>query len=118
MSKHNETGIKGENIAKNFLETKGYEIVHCNWRFGKKEIDIIAMHKNTVVFIEVKTRSSFDFGFPEEAVSVQKQNYMKAAAETYLDEHPEIKNLQFDIISILLNREEVKEIRHFEDAFY
>jgi putative endonuclease len=118
MSKHNETGIKGEHIARNFLQKKGYKIVHSNWRFGKKEVDIIAMDNDMLVFIEVKTRSSFDFGFPEEAVSIQKQAFLKIAAEAYLDENLHIKTLRFDIISILLYKEEIKEIRHFEDAFY
>ena len=118
MSKHNETGLKGEQIAKNFLQKKGYNILHCNWRFGRKEVDIIANNEKTLVFVEVKTRSNFDFGFPEEAVSVQKQAFLKTAAEAYLDENPHITDIRFDIISILLNGAAIKEIRHFEDAFY
>lgn len=118
MFKHKETGIKGEQIAVNFLLKKGYSIVVCNWRYGKKEVDIIAQKDDMLVFVEVKTRRNFDFGFPEEAVNAKKQAFLKAAATAYIDSHPEHINIRFDIISILLNAKAIQEIVHFEDAFY
>lgn len=118
MAKHNETGIKGEQIAENFLLNNGYNVLHRNWCHGKKEVDIIAERAGTLIFIEVKTRTSSSFGFPEEAVGISKAGYLKAAAEAFLDEHPIYTKIQFDIISILLSRDKVQEIRHFEDAFY
>lgn len=118
MAKHKETGIKGEHIAENFLLKKGYDILHCNWRSGKKEIDIIAEKEGLIVIAEVKTRTSYEFGYPEEAVSLSKQQHLKQAAEAFFDENKQYNDVRFDIISILLQNGEVKEIIHFEDAFY
>jgi putative endonuclease len=118
MSKHNETGIKGEQLAENFLLAKGYSLLHRNWRFGKKEIDLIVLMNDMVVFVEVKTRSRIDYGFPEEAVDHRKQSFMKTAAEAFLEQNPQFKNIRFDVVSIFLEHENPKEIIHFEDAFY
>jgi putative endonuclease len=59
-----------------------------------------------------------DYGFPEEAVNHRKQQYLKTAAEAFLEQFPGYIKIQFDIISVLMDRDAVKEIRHFEDAFY
>jgi putative endonuclease len=118
MSKHSKIGVKGEQIAADFLLNKGYIIVHRNWRSGKKELDIIAFKNDTLVILEIKTRTSFDISFPEEAVTRKKQLFLKAAAEVFIDENPQYRNLRYDIISILMKGDEVKEIMHFEEAFY
>lgn len=118
MTKHKETGIKGEQIAQNFLQKKGYNILYTNWRTGQKEVDIIATTENLLVFIEVKTRANFNFGYPEEAVTLKKQAYLKDAADTFLLDHQEYEAIRFDIISILLEKGEAKEIKHIEDAFF
>ncbi|HRO43009.1 MAG TPA: YraN family protein [Flavipsychrobacter sp.] len=118
MSKHNETGVKGEQIAEKFLQEKGYTVLHKNWCFGKKEIDLVTLKDDVLVFVEVKTRSSIGFSFPEEAVDFRKQAYLKAAAEAFLDQFPNYQKVQFDIVSIHLHHDRVKEIVHFEDAFY
>ena len=118
MAKHNETGIKGEQIAENFLLKKGYTILRCNWRFGRREVDIIALQDNVLVFIEVKTRSSHYFGYPEEAVGVKKQAFLKEAATAFMEMESQYTAARFDTISILLDKDLVKEVIHFEDAFY
>src|SRR5580700_3634189 len=118
MSKHSKIGIKGEEIAAGFLLNKGYIIVHRNWRSGKKELDIIAQKGDLLVIAEIKTRSSFDFGFPEEAVNRKKQKFLKTAAAAFAEANPQYLNIRFDIISILMDGENVKEIIHFEEAFY
>ncbi len=118
MTKHKETGIKGEQIAQNFLQKKGYKILHLNWRHERKEVDIIAMHHDLLVFVEVKTRTSMKYGYPEEAVHTTKQSYLKAAADAFLDDHPQYEKLRFDIISIILEKNKTKEIMHIEDAFF
>jgi putative endonuclease len=118
MSKHNETGVKGEQIAEKFLLEKGYAVLHRNWCFEKKEIDIVAQKGDMLVFVEVKTRTNLYFGFPEEAVNLRKQEYLKTAAEAFLDTFPGYIKVQFDIISIHIRNDEVKEVFHFEDAFY
>ena len=118
MAKHNETGLKGEQIAENFLVKNGYSILHRNWRFERKEIDLIAVADDTLVFVEVKTRKNFDFGFPEEFVDSKKQGFMKLAAEAYTHENPQYITIRFDIISICFDKDVVKDITHFKDAFY
>ena len=118
MSKHNKIGIKGEQIAADYLLNKGYIIVHRNWRAGKKEVDIIALKGDILAIIEIKTRSSLRFAFPEEAVNKKKQGFLKMAAQVFMDENPQYRNIRFDIISILMTGEVVKEIVHFEEAFY
>ncbi|XZF14299.1 YraN family protein [Chitinophagaceae bacterium MMS25-I14] len=118
MAKHNETGIKGEHFAEKFLLNLGYNILERNWRHGKREVDLIAAHKGELVFAEIKTRTSFDFGFPEEAVDRRKQSFLKAAAEAYFDSTPGYENIRFDIISILLKNGQPEEITHFIDAFF
>lgn len=118
MAKHNETGIKGEQIAANFLLKKGYTILHRNWRFEKKEVDLIAARGDLLVFIEVKARKNSRFGFPEEAVNPVKIGFLKTAAEAFLEQHAHYIRIQFDIISIIIEGDQMSEIRHFEDAFY
>lgn len=117
MSKHTETGIKGEQIAEIFLLKKGYLTLNNNWRYGKWEIDLVARHDDTIVFIEVKTRRSYRYGFPEEFVTPKKQQFLKQAAEAYIAQHP-CNTIRFDVVSILLVNGEAKEIQHFENAFY
>ena len=118
MSKHNKIGIKGEQIAAEYLLNKGYIIIERNWRAGKKEIDIIALKNDVLVILEIKTRSSTNILFPEESVNRKKQGNLKAAGAEYMNSHREYINLRYDIISIVLDGDSVKEIIHFEEAFY
>lgn len=118
MSKHNDLGKKGEQLAHHFLETKGHALLETNYRHGHKEIDVISLDGDILVFTEIKSRSSYDFGFPEEAVSLRKQNLLKLAAEYYCLQHPEYIKIRFDVISILVHKDRPPEILHFEDAFY
>ena len=118
MSKHNKIGIKGEQIAAEFLLNKGYIILHRNGRAGKKEVDIIAVKGDILAIIEIKTRSRNDISFPEEAVNRKKQQFLKVAAASFSEAYPQYINIRFDIISILIKGEEIKEIVHFEEAFY
>src|SRR5579872_6454801 len=113
MSKHNETGIKGEQIAINFLLKKGYKILFTNWRHSRKEVDVIAEKDDFLVFVEVKTRTNFDFGFPEEAVNTQKKDFLRIAAGAFIEANPHFSNIRFDVISILLHKN--IEIIHYED---
>jgi len=118
MAKHNETGLKGEQLAELFFSKKGYIIVARNWRSGHKEIDLIMHWGEWLVFAEIKTRRGLGFGFPEEAVTPAKQALMRTAAEAYLETHPEFDKVRFDVLSIVLNnRDEAIEMLHLEDAF-
>ncbi len=117
MGKHNETGARGERIAEEFISRKGYSLLHRNWRCGRKEVDLIATDGDLLVFIEIKTRSGLGFGFPEEAVSTVKQAHLRAAAEQFLELHPEFTAVRFDVVSILLRDGAIAELLHLEDAF-
>lgn len=111
------SGKKGEETAVKFLEDKGYEIIARNYRVKRQEIDIVAKNKETYVFVEVKSRSSSDFGFPEDFVSPQQEGRIHHAATYFLSEQNiEVKDIRFDVISILVHEHEI-EIEHFEDAF-
>lgn len=117
MAKHNELGKEGEDIAVNFLVEKSYVILERNWRSGKKEIDIIAVDNDTIVFIEVKTRKSDDFGSPEDAVDEKRVRHMVAAADTYVNMTNDNRDIRFDVVTIVGNSRPYK-IEHIEDAFY
>jgi len=117
MSKNIETGNKGEAIAKDYLLKKGYTILESNWRFSRAEIDLIAMDGQILVFIEVKTRSTGLFGAPELAVDQHKQDLMTDAANAYMQKINHDWEVRFDIISIILEKDQYQ-LQHFEDAFF
>jgi putative endonuclease len=117
MAQHNETGIRGEQLAREFLLKKNYQILETNWRHEKEEVDIIAMDGKELVIVEVKTRSTDYFGDPEEAVDTPKEQRLIAAAEAYLEENDLDVEVRYDIISIILKNTH-PEIRHIQDAFY
>lgn len=110
-------GREGEEIAKKYLTDKGYKIIEQNWRYKKYEIDLIATINNQLIIIEVKLRSSIEFGEPEEFVSYKKQHFLIAAATEYLKLNDISSACRFDIVSILkLNN--TLQVKHLEDAFY
>ncbi|NDC42892.1 MAG: hypothetical protein EBZ77_15305 [Chitinophagia bacterium] len=117
MAKHSEIGIKGEEIAVEFLKKKGFEVLELNWRSGQKEVDIIAQTGDMLVFVEVKTRRNKRIAFPEEAVGLKKQLFLQQAAAHYYDNHKLTQNYRFDIVSIVYSNGVIGEIIHFEAAF-
>lgn len=117
MTNKMQTGVGGEDIAAEYLETKGYEIMERNFRYGKAEIDLIVKKKNWLVFVEVKTRASSAFGFPEEFVDRAQELNILYAAEYYQYKVNWEGNVRYDIISVL-GVEWEREVMHFEDAFY
>lgn len=117
MADHNELGKKGETLAKEYLAEKGYEILEQNWRSGHVEIDIIAKEANgPVIFIEVKTRKTDFFGYPEAAVNKDKQKHLLNAANAYIESQAMDDEIRFDILSIIYSGQECKEIYHIQDA--
>ncbi|NCP45647.1 MAG: YraN family protein [Flavobacteriales bacterium CG18_big_fil_WC_8_21_14_2_50_32_9] len=117
MAEHNLLGKKGEEKAVEFLKKLGYEIVATNWLEQKFEIDIIAKDGNEFVFVEVKTRSTDFFGTPEEAVTPAKQNHLIEGADFYIQQHEIDLEARFDVIAIVLNKQNIT-INHFKAAFY
>lgn len=116
MALHNLLGEEGEKIAVRFLKSKGYIIYQTNWRFSKLEIDIIAEDGRELVFIEVKTRSSDEFGRPEEAVDNKKELALLNAAEIYIRNFNLEIDVRFDIVSVIINKKRTS-INHIIDAF-
>ncbi len=110
-------GIEGEKIAKKHLLEKGYEILEQNWRFKKLEVDIIALHKEHIIFVEVKARSTRDFGEPELFVTKKKQGFLVAAAHEYLTSKDIELESRFDVVSVLQLNNTIQ-VKHLEGAFY
>jgi len=117
VAEHNETGLAGEKLAKEFLERKKFKLIETNWRSGRLELDLIAMHDQTLVFVEVKTRTSNVHGFPEEAVGTAKEAHMAKAAQQYVEQTSWEGEIRFDLISITLEGPEAG-IHHILDAFF
>ena len=109
------TGKKGEELARAYLEKLGYKIIECNKRFSRFcEIDIIALDKNTLVFVEVKTRTTEICGMPFEAITKGKYNNINKGLFFYLQEHPVYKKFRIDAVSVLL-KPEIK-IEHLKNV--
>jgi putative endonuclease len=117
MGTHLKTGKYGEQLACRYLEKRDFSILFCNWRSGHHEIDVIASKDSTIHFIEVKTRNSLEFGYPEESVTKRKFRCLKNAAEAYLLKQSNVKNIQFDIISILILPGKPPEYFLLEDVY-
>jgi len=120
MAKHKQLlGKLGENLAADFLISKGFEILERNFRTAWGEIDLIVRDSNQIVFVEVKTRTSTNFGMPEEAVTQKKQQHLINSAQEYIENHAAgLENYRIDVISILMKPEKNHnpEIEWFENA--
>jgi putative endonuclease len=112
-----QKGKSGEDAAARHLEERGFTILERNYRFERGEIDIVAEEGNELVFVEVKSRGSNQFGSPEEAVTEEKQEQIRKVAEGYLFEnecHDRI--CRFDVVAVELH-DGTAELRHIRDAF-
>ncbi|MDF1611140.1 MAG: YraN family protein [Stygiobacter sp.] len=109
-------GKEGEEIASLFLKNLGYEIIEMNYQYGHGEIDIIAKDNDEIVFVEVKTRKSLQFGSPEFAFTKSKINQVKKIAFAYLTEN-NLENLtvRIDAIAILILKDCDPVINHYKN---
>lgn len=114
MSQNNHTGRIGEDLAAEYLIRNGYEILRRNFTFRRSEIDIIACKDDWLLFVEVKTRSTADFGHPEDFVGGAQANRIMQAAEEFIFTTNWRGHIRFDIISVQMGAR--TEIIHFEDA--
>ena len=117
MAEHNELGKLGEELAAEYLLKKGYAILETNWVFQKAEIDILAQKENTLAVVEVKTRSSTDFGLPQDFVKSKKIQLLVKAVNAYVTENDLDLEVRFDIIAISKKGQEFV-IEHLTDAFF
>lgn len=108
-----EKGKLGEDLAAKFLEEKNYEILERNWRYGQfGEIDIIAKDNNTLVFVEVKTRSTTICGQPIEAIDAKKFLQIKNIANAYIMQSTQkYKSYRIDAVCVMLNPQEIKHLK-------
>ncbi len=115
--KNKQVGDKGETIAANFLQKRGFNIIERNWRHKHLEVDIIASKNGKLYFVEVKTRTNNKYGLPEESISKAKMNHLKVAAEAYLYINTQWEKIQFDVIAIMIAKDR-EEIFLIEDVFF
>jgi putative endonuclease len=118
MMKRRDTGILGEKLARDFLKKRGYRALETNYRCPQGEIDIVAKHKDFLVFIEVRTKTNLKFGSPEESITPAKKERMKAAAFHYQQTHNNLPLLwRIDVVAVELNQKgELSRIELIENA--
>jgi len=112
-------GNEGEDIAAGFLKSEGYDIIERNYRFHKGEIDIVAKDKveGYIVFVEVKSRKSLEYGEPEYAITGAKMKQLKRMAKYYLlDRHIKDTDCRIDVITVLLTQDNPPLINHYKNA--
>jgi putative endonuclease len=113
-------GGQGEDLARRYLEKKGYRVVTTGYRLFRGEIDIIAYDRQTLVFVEVKTRHDAALGRPEEAVTAAKQRQIRRIAQGYLMEKDLVESglpCRFDVLSIMPDPDGHLAVTHYENAF-
>jgi len=117
MAEHNELGKLGEELAEGFLKQNGYTILETNWTFQKAEIDIIAQKGNILAVVEVKTRSSIEFGLPQDFVKQKKIRLLVKAINEYVVSNDLDAEVRFDIIAVY-KENNIYKIEHIREAFY
>jgi putative endonuclease len=117
MAQHNELGKKGEQLAVDFLLKNNYEIIERNYRFDKAEVDIIAQKESILAIVEVKTRSTVDFGDPQDFVKPKQIQRLVKAVDEYVTVNDLDVEVRFDIIAIVKEGKGYT-IEHLENAFY
>lgn len=120
----NELGKRGEALAASYLKNIGYTILDRNWEGKTGEVDLVAMDEDTVVFVEVKTRSNENYGTPKDAVNTNKRRHMTSVAKEYLKKNiKQEKPVRFDVVAVsikgntLFERLRSPKIEHIKSAF-
>lgn len=118
MAQHNDLGTQGEDLAVAYLLKAGYQILVRNYTYLKGEVDIIARIQNTIVAVEVKTRSTPDFGDPQDFLKPAQIQRLVETTHHFVEELEEIDiDVRFDIVAIIKNKAGTK-VEHLVDAFY
>lgn len=116
MADHNELGKEGEKQAVAFLKDKGYKILKTNYRYLKHEVDILAQYKGELIAVEVKTRSTRDFGDPQDFVKPTQIKSIVTAVDAFMEQRDLDLEVRFDIIAVIYINGKY-ELNHIEDAF-
>ena len=117
MAKHNILGREGEDIAAKYLEQKGYAVLDRDWHCGHKDLDLVVIKDNTIVFVEVKTRTGNEWGDPQDFITDRKIRRIVNSADAYLRFNQIDMDVRFDVISIVAEGGEFK-VEHIEQAFF
>ncbi len=121
MSRNIDVGKRGEGLAAAYLTQRGYRILEMNYRCALGEVDIVALDGDTLVFIEVKSRTNLYYGHPQEGVTRAKRKKLGRLAACYLGERGLQDDLQcrFDVAAVIIDRntQEMKSIELIHDAF-
>ena len=117
MALHNDIGRWGEDVAVSYLQQQGYVILHRDWRYRHRDLDIVAIDKGTLVIIEVKTRRDERYANADEAVTPQKVRSLSIAANAYVKQYGISLDIRFDIITIVGQPTDIHEVRQVKDAF-
>ena len=112
-----EKGRRAESLAAGYLRARGYRIWKTNWRWGKRELDLITLHRNELVIVEVKARMDNAVNEPSEVVDRVKQRNIVLAAEAFIRLHGCSWPTRFDVIAVIYQGSGM-EIEHIENAFY
>ena len=117
MRNRKTVGRLGEEAAARYLEEKGCCILERNVRSAYGEIDLIVLNGDALIFVEVKTRTSQAFGYPESGITDNKRSHMLRCAEDYLQKHPELQHAwQLDVVSVELEQDGSCRIEWFENV--
>ena len=112
-----ETGILGEKLAAEFLRGRGYQIVETNYRCPEGEVDIVARHGDFLVFVEVRTKRSKQFGSPEESITPVKKERLRLVAARYREAHDDLpEQWRIDVVVVELGRGRPTRIELIENA--
>jgi putative endonuclease len=116
--KRKDIGAIGEKLARDYLKKKGYHILETNFRCRYGEIDIVAEKKESLVFVEVRTKTGIDFGSPEESVTYAKKEKLIASALFYLNTHQHLSSMwRIDFVAVELDQKgKATRIELFENA--
>ncbi len=117
MAAHNNLGCWGEEKAVEYLKKKGFQILHRDWKYQHRDLDIVASLDNQLVIVEVKTRKIDSVLAPEMAVDRRKVRSIMIAANAYIKLFKIDKEIRFDIIAISGDNDDNVEINHIENAF-
>jgi len=118
MASKFQKGKWGESLAVKWLEDHNYLVIHKNWYFGHAEIDLIAWHFNTLVFVEVRLLHKLNAYLPENSVGFSKRKKIASAAAAFTEKANYQGDIRFDIVGVSFGNGKKPEIRHFPDAFF
>ena len=116
MATHNDLGKWGEEVATAYLRDKGYIIVERDWKSQHRDLDIIALDDDEMVFIEVKTRKSEAFAYPDQTITRKKLQNLQLAINHYVKSNKVTRRFRIDIITVIGSIDKTPEIRHLTDV--